>query len=64
VSPGGTDRPHPLVTQPPWQNDAAMLDRLALWAPDPAVRRRILVDNPTRLYWAAQRRPSRHWSST
>ena len=49
----GTDWPHPLVTQPPWPNDAAMLDRLAVWAPDPDVRRRILVDNPTRLYWAA-----------
>jgi predicted TIM-barrel fold metal-dependent hydrolase len=36
----------------PWPNDAAMLDRLAVWAPDPAIRRRILVDNPSRLYWA------------
>jgi predicted TIM-barrel fold metal-dependent hydrolase len=48
----GTDWPHPLVTAPPWPNDAAMLDRLAVWAPDPAIRRRILVDNPSRLYWA------------
>jgi len=48
----GTDWPHPLVTEPPWPNDAAMLDRLARWAPDPQVRQRILVDNPSRLYWA------------
>ena len=29
----------------------AMLDRLALWAPEEAVRHRILVENPERLYW-------------
>jgi len=49
----GSDWPHPLVTADPRPNDAAMLDRLALWAPDPAVRHRILVDNPSRLYWAS-----------
>ena len=48
----GTDWPHPLVTTEPKPDDAAMLDRLALWAPDEAVRRRILVENPERLYWA------------
>jgi D-galactarolactone isomerase len=47
----GTDWPHPLVTKAPWPDDAAMLDRLAIWAPDPQVRQRILVDNPSRLYW-------------
>jgi 2-pyrone-4,6-dicarboxylate lactonase len=31
-------------------NDGELLDLLALWAPDPAVRRRILVDNPAQLY--------------
>jgi 2-pyrone-4,6-dicarboxylate lactonase len=31
-------------------NDGELLDLLALWAPDPAVRRRILVDNPAKLY--------------
>ena len=48
----GTDWPHPLVTTEPKPDDAAMLDRLALWAPDEAVRYRILVENPERLYWA------------
>jgi predicted TIM-barrel fold metal-dependent hydrolase len=47
----GTDWPHPLVTKEPWPNDAAMLDRLAIWAPEAQVQRRILVDNPGRLYW-------------
>jgi predicted TIM-barrel fold metal-dependent hydrolase len=31
-------------------NDADLLDLLALWAPDEALRRRILVDNPAELY--------------
>jgi predicted TIM-barrel fold metal-dependent hydrolase len=47
----GTDWPHPLVTKAPWPDDAAMLDRLAIWAPDARVRQSILVDNPSRLYW-------------
>ena len=46
----GTDWPHPLVTSEPKPDDAAMLDRLARWAPDAEVRRKILVDNPARLY--------------
>lgn len=46
----GTDWPHPMAgDQKP---DGAMLvDRLAEWAPDAELRRRILVDNPARLYW-------------
>ncbi|MDM0108422.1 amidohydrolase family protein [Variovorax sp. J22R24] len=48
----GSDWPHPLVTTDPRPDDAAMLDRLAIWAPDPNRRRQILVENPTRLYWA------------
>ena len=40
----GTDWPHPTVTTEPKPNDAAILDKLALWAPDPALRQRILVD--------------------
>ena len=31
-------------------NDAGMLDLLLDWAPDEAVRRKILVDTPARLY--------------
>jgi predicted TIM-barrel fold metal-dependent hydrolase len=44
-----TDWPHPnkFVEQP---NDADLLEQLGLWAPDEEMRRRILVDNPTRLY--------------
>ncbi len=30
--------------------DAWMLDMLLDWAPDEAVRKKILVDNPARLY--------------
>jgi predicted TIM-barrel fold metal-dependent hydrolase len=32
------------------EDDGRTLDLLAEWAPDPALRRRILVDNPARLY--------------
>lgn len=44
-----TDWPHPnkYGDQP---NDADLLEQLELWAPDEAMRRRILVDNPTTLY--------------
>jgi predicted TIM-barrel fold metal-dependent hydrolase len=31
-------------------NDGDLLDLLAMWAPDSTVRKRILVDNPARLY--------------
>lgn len=42
--------PHPLPsrTQPP--DDATLLDVLLDWAPDAAVRNRILADNPAQLY--------------
>ena len=44
-----TDWPHPnkFGDMP---NDADLIEQLALWAPDPALRNRILVDNPTNLY--------------
>ncbi len=44
-----TDWPHPnkYEVQP---NDADLLEQLELWAPDPDMRRRILVDNPVDLY--------------
>ena len=35
-------------------NDAALFDRLEKWAPDEALRRRILVENPSRLYWSQE----------
>jgi 2-pyrone-4,6-dicarboxylate lactonase len=44
----GTDWPHPNVRSMP--DDGALVDLLARYAPDQAVRHRILVDNPARLY--------------
>jgi predicted TIM-barrel fold metal-dependent hydrolase len=57
----GTDWPHPDATRRPGRaatdvspplpvDDARLLDQLPVWAPDPGVRRQILVDNPARLY--------------
>jgi predicted TIM-barrel fold metal-dependent hydrolase len=56
----GTDWPHPhaprpgstaLDISPPYDiDDGLLLNQLPLWAPDPAIRRKILVDNPARLY--------------
>ena len=51
----GTDWPHPNVRTMP--NDGEMVDLLGRYAADPAIRQKILVDNPTRLYWAAPKRP-------
>lgn len=45
----GSDWPHPVsVRQPP--NEGALLELLYRFAPDPAVLRKILVDNPARLF--------------
>src|ERR1700739_390099 len=57
----GTDWPHPNSTPHPGAkptdilplfqiDDGRLLNQLAVWAPDPAIRRKILVDNPARLY--------------
>jgi predicted TIM-barrel fold metal-dependent hydrolase len=57
----GSDWPHPDSTRrqgrsptdiaPPLPvDDGAVLNQLAVWEPDPAVRRLILVENPARLY--------------
>ena len=57
----GTDWPHPnsarvqgrKVTDvaPLFQiDDGHLLNMLPVWAPDAAIRRKILVDNPARLY--------------
>jgi predicted TIM-barrel fold metal-dependent hydrolase len=57
----GTDWPHPNPSPPPGGkatdvtpflqiDDGAVLNQLPVWAPDAAVRRQILVDNPVRLY--------------
>jgi predicted TIM-barrel fold metal-dependent hydrolase len=57
----GTDWPHPdSVTRPgraPTEvtpllqiDDGRLLNQLPVWAPDPMIRKKILVDNPVRLY--------------
>lgn len=45
----GSDWPHP-TSQDALPDDAVLFDLLTDWAPDPAIRRRILVDNPAVLY--------------
>jgi predicted TIM-barrel fold metal-dependent hydrolase len=44
----GTDWPHPNVKWMP--DDAALLELFPLMAPDAALQKQILVDNPARLY--------------
>ena len=57
----GSDWPHPTGVTPPGRqptevtpmhriDDGRLLNQLAVWEPDAAVRKRILVDNPARLY--------------
>lgn len=46
----GTDWPHPNIRRN-MPDDGALVDLLALIAPDETHRRKLLVDNPTRLYW-------------
>jgi predicted TIM-barrel fold metal-dependent hydrolase len=57
----GTDWPHPATTTPSGRrptdvtpmleiDDGRLLNQLAVWAPDAAIRKKILVDNPARLY--------------
>lgn len=45
----GTDWPHPNLTGH-MPDDGDLVDLIAGWATDPALRQRILVDNPARLY--------------
>ena len=46
----GTDFPHPNVKWMP--NDGALVDLFPRFTADDAVRRKVLVDNPSRLYWS------------
>jgi 2-pyrone-4,6-dicarboxylate lactonase len=46
----GTDWPHPNITKD-MPNDGELVNLFAKICPDPAIQRRILVDNPTRMYW-------------
>jgi len=45
----GTDYPHPNVKETP--NDGEEVDLFAQTITDETMRKRILVDNPSRLYW-------------
>lgn len=46
----GSDWPHPTKKANEKPDDAALLDKLAEWAPSVALRQKILIDNPTVLY--------------
>lgn len=46
----GTDWPHPNVPEDKMPNDGDLVDLLAAYAPDEAMRKRILVDNPATLF--------------
>jgi len=50
----GSDWPHPTEKPEHKPNDATLFDLLAAWAPDEALRRRILVSNPEALYGFAR----------
>jgi predicted TIM-barrel fold metal-dependent hydrolase len=45
----GSDWPHVMVTRP-MPNDGDLCDLLAGWIPDAHIRKKVLVDNPARLY--------------
>ncbi|HEX5162253.1 MAG TPA: amidohydrolase family protein [Steroidobacteraceae bacterium] len=47
----GTDWPHPNISRD-MPNDGELVDLLGEMGPDESVRRRILVDNPTKMYWS------------
>ena len=49
----GGDWPH-VTLDTPMPNDGDLLDLLAVWAPDPKMRAKILVDNPSVLYGFAR----------
>ena len=46
----GTDWPHPNISKD-MPNDGELVDLLVEMCPDVSLRNRILVDNPTRMYW-------------
>ena len=50
----GSDWPHPSEAPDRKPNDAVLFDLLSEWAPDEAIRHRILVENPVRLYGFGQ----------
>jgi predicted TIM-barrel fold metal-dependent hydrolase len=54
----GTDWPHPNVPND-MPDDGELLDLFARIVDDPVLRHRILVDNPTRLYWKDARQTAK-----
>jgi predicted TIM-barrel fold metal-dependent hydrolase len=50
----GSDWPHPSEAPDSKPNDAVLFDLLSEWAPDEAIRHRILVENPVTLYGFGQ----------
>lgn len=47
----GTDWPHVMLNwKIPMPNDGDLCELLSAWVPDASLRKRVLVDNPTRLY--------------
>lgn len=46
----GSDWPHPQIGPQGPTNDGDLVDLILSYAPDPAVRQKLLVDNPARLY--------------
>jgi predicted TIM-barrel fold metal-dependent hydrolase len=47
----GSDWPHPTEHNKTIPNDAILLDAMARAVPDPAARKKVLVDNPATLYF-------------
>jgi 2-pyrone-4,6-dicarboxylate lactonase len=50
----GSDWPHVLL-ETAMPNDGDLVDQIAVWVPDETARKRILVDNPERLYGFGRR---------
>ena len=50
----GTDWPHPNRTVENMPNDGRLVDLIAEMAPDPAVREKLLVENPARMFGFAE----------
>jgi D-galactarolactone isomerase len=45
-----TNWPHPMLPADKKPDDAVLLDMLLDWVPDEAERKKVLVDNPAKLY--------------
>ena len=47
----GTDWPHPNMKSH-MPDDGKLVDIIAMFAPDLTIQKKLLVDNPLRLYWS------------